>query len=247
MVGSFTRRGAIALGGSALILPRFAIAQADNRPSITIAVQKIANSNTLDVLREQSNVGERVFFSSIWEGLIGRNWLGNLETVPGLATEWKRIDDKTVELKLRRGVKFHNGDELTAEDVAFSFSKQRMFGDTQPSQGKTISVDFVVGGGRANKELPAEVPAVARRSWPALLGIEIVDKYTVRFVNGTPDVTMEGRISRYGSEIMNRRAFEEAKTYSDWATRPVTTGPYRIAEYRPDVSLLLEAHDEYWG
>ena len=248
MVGSLTRRSAIALGGSALILPsRFAIAQADNRPSITIAVQKIANSNLLDVLREQSNVGERVFFSSLWEGLIGRNWTGNLESVPGLATEWKRIDDKTVELKLRRGVKFHNGDELTAEDVAFTFGKERMFGDTQPAAGKTISVDFVVGGGRASKELPAEVPAVARRSWPALLGIQIIDKYTVRFVNGTPDVTMEGRISRYGSEIMNRRAFEEAKTYSDWAMKPVTTGPYRVAEYRPDVSLLLEAHDEYWG
>ncbi|MGO7845332.1 ABC transporter substrate-binding protein, partial [Rhizobium johnstonii] len=35
--------------------------------------------------------------------------------VPSLATEWRRIDDKTVELKLRQGVKFHNGDEMTAE------------------------------------------------------------------------------------------------------------------------------------
>ena len=69
------RRSMLSLGAGAagaFVLPRFAIAQADNRPSITIAVQKIANSNTLDVLREQSNVGERVFFSSIWEGLIGR-------------------------------------------------------------------------------------------------------------------------------------------------------------------------------
>ena len=244
---SITRRAALAGGTASLILPRFAIAQADNRPSVTVAVQKVSNTNTLDVLREQSNVGERVFFSSLWEGLIGRNWLGQLETVPGLATEWRRIDDRTVELKLRKGVKFHNGDELTAEDVAFSFGRQRMFGDTQPTAGKTIAADFSIGGGRASKELPPEVPAVARRNWPALLGVEIVDKHTVRFVNGTPDITLEGRISRYGSEIMNKRAFEEAKTYSDWATKPVTTGPYRVAEYRPDVSLLLEAHDEYWG
>ena len=247
MAPSLSRRSALAVGASALILPRFAIGQTDTRPSITVAVQKISNSNPLDVLREQSNVGERIFFSSIWEGLIGKNWRANLETVPGLATEWKRIDDKTVELKLRQGVKFHNGDELTAEDVAFSFGRERMFGTTEPVGGKTISVDFVISGGRASKELPPEIPAVARRSWPALLGIEIVDRYTVRFVNGTPDVTLEGRISRYGSEIMNRRAFEEAKTYSDWATKPVTTGPYRVAEFRPDVSLLLEAHDEYWG
>ena len=157
---SITRRAALAGGTASLILPRFAIAQADNRPSITVAVQKVSNTNTLDVLREQSNVGERVFFSSLWEGLIGRNWLGQLETVPGLATEWRRIDDRTVELKLRKGVKFHNGDELTAEDVAFSFGRQRMFGDTQPTAGKTIAADFSIGGGRASKELPPEVPAL---------------------------------------------------------------------------------------
>ena len=56
MVRSLTRRGAIALGGSALILPRFAIAQADNRPAITVAVQKISNTNLLDVLRDRKSV-----------------------------------------------------------------------------------------------------------------------------------------------------------------------------------------------
>ena len=119
------------------VLPRFAIAQSDQRPAITIAVQKIVNSNTLEVLREQSNVGERVFFTSLWEGLISRNWLGNLESRPGLATEWRRIDDKTVELSLRRGVRFHNGDEMTAEDVAFSFGAERMFGTGTPGSPAT--------------------------------------------------------------------------------------------------------------
>src|SRR5258707_12848639 len=103
-------KSGIALG-STLVLPRFSIAQADNRPFVTIAVQKVTNSNVLDVLREQSNVGERVFFSSIWEGLISKNWRGSLEAVPGLATEWRRIDDHTVEVKLGQGVKFQHADE----------------------------------------------------------------------------------------------------------------------------------------
>jgi len=245
-----TRRsvlGAAAGTAGSFILPRFAIAQADNRPSITIAVQKISNTNTLDVMREQSNVGERIFFSSLWEGLIGRNWLGQLDSVPLLATEWKRVDDKTVELKLREGVKFHNGDELTAEDVAFTFGRERMFGDTEPVAGKTIYTTEQNITGRADKELPIEVPAVARRSWPALLGVEVVDKYTVRFVNGTPDVAIEGRISRYGSEITSRRGWAEAKSYVDWSRGPVTTGPYKVVEFKPDNYLLLAAHDEYWG
>jgi peptide/nickel transport system substrate-binding protein len=45
------------LAAGTLALPRFAIGQADNRPTVTIAVQQVANSASLEVLREQSNVG----------------------------------------------------------------------------------------------------------------------------------------------------------------------------------------------
>jgi peptide/nickel transport system substrate-binding protein len=245
-----SRRSVLWIGGAAVaapFVPRFAIAQTDNRPRITIAVQKIVNSNTLDVLREQSNVGERVFFTSLWEALIGRDWLGNLMPQPGLATAWKRLDDQTVELQLRRGVKFHNGDEMTAEDVVFTFSRERMFGDTQPKNRATLRVSENIPTSRVTKELPAEIPAVARRAWPDLVRVEAVDRYTVRFHNGSPDVTLEGRLARYGSDIMSRRGWEEAASYLDWARKPITTGPYKVVEFRPDNSLTLEAHDEYWG
>jgi peptide/nickel transport system substrate-binding protein len=245
-----TRRHALGLGAAvtgALALPRFSMAQADSRPSVTVAVQKVTNSNVLDVLREQSNVGERVFFSSLWEGLISKNWRGNLETEPGLATEWRRVDDQTVELKLRQGVKFHNGDEMTADDVVFSFSRERMFGETEAKNRTTIKAFEKIPAPRPGKELPPDVPAVARRIWPDLVRVDAVDKYTVRFYNATPDVTIEGRLSRYGSNITSRRAWAEAASYLDWARKPITTGPYRVAEFKPDVSLTLEAHDEYWG
>ena len=115
------------IAAGSLALPRFAIAQADNRPSITIAVQQISNSASLEPLREQSNVGERTF-SFIYEGLIMRDMLKGMEPIPGLAESWSRINERTVELKLRQGVKFHNGDEVTADDVVFTFSRERMFG-----------------------------------------------------------------------------------------------------------------------
>lgn len=244
---STNRRSVLGLLGAStgsLILPRFAFGQG-SRPSVTIAVQKITNNNTLDIWNEQSNVGERVFYPNLWEGLILRDWMGNQGPVPGLATEWTRIDDKTLELKLRQGVKFHNGDELTADDVVFSFSAERVFGNTQPAGGKTI---FAEEHQPTNaKELPASVPGVGRRLWPSLAGVEAVDKYTVRFHNATPDVTLEGRLYSGGSQIANRRAWDEAKAYIDWARKPVTTGPYMVADYKPDVSLTLVAFDEYWG
>jgi peptide/nickel transport system substrate-binding protein len=245
-----SRRSALGLGAAALgtsALPRFAIGQADNRASITIAVQKIVNSNTLDVLREQSNVGERIFFTSLWEPLISKEWLGKLQPRPGLATEWRRLDDQTVELKLRQGVKFHNGEEMTADDVVFSFGRERMFGKTEAKNRSTIRAFEAIPTPRPGKELPPEVPAVARRAWPDLLRVEAVDRYTVRFYNATPDVTLEGRLARYGSDIMSRKGWEDAASYLDWARKPITTGPYKVVEFRPDNSLILEAHDEYWG
>ncbi len=237
------RRSLLATPG---LLAAPALAQADQRPAITIAVQKIVNSNTLEVLREQSNVGERVFYSSIWEGLISRNWAGQLESVPGLATEWRRIDERVVELDLRPGVRFHNGDELTAEDVVFSFGRERMFGGATEGAGTPL-FQTIPAANRGGREPPPEVPAIARRIWPALERVEIVNPHRVRFINRTPDVTMEGRLARYGSDIISRRGFESAATWLDWARRPVTTGPYMVAEFRPDVMLTLVAHDQYWG
>ena len=244
------RRRLIAASGLAatsFALPRLAIGQADQRPSITIAVQQIANSAALEPLREQSNVGQRAF-SFLFETLIMPNLLGKLEPVPGLAESWKRIDNRTVEFSLRKGVKFHNGDELTADDVVFTFSRERMFGpDYDISSTKTLFTSVLIRDTTHGKNLPPEVSAVAKRLFPALERVEAVDKYTVRFTNRTPDVTLEGRIGRLGSDIISRRAYEEAKSWLDWARAPVSTGPYKVREFKPDQVLVMDAHDDYWG
>ncbi|HKU94218.1 MAG TPA: ABC transporter substrate-binding protein [Vineibacter sp.] len=240
------RRTLAGIGAAAAsaALPRFAIAQADDRPSITIAVQQNTNTNTLTPLREQSNVGARMIYSFL-EPLIDAKHQADLSPQPGLATEWRRVDDKTLDLKIRAGVKFHNGDPMTVEDVLFSFGPEHMFGNPDPK--KQSGTMFATQPGAAGKEAPPEVQAIARRLWPKLERVEIVDKETVRFINGVPDVTLEGRIGRFGSEIVSRRSLLEAPDWLTWARRPVGTGPYRIAEFKPDTHLVLEAFDEYWG
>ena len=214
----------------AAALPRVAIAQsvsrpADSRPAITVAVQKISNTGTLEPLREQSSNASERWMNAILETPIARNQQGKLERTQGLATSWRRIDPRTVELALRPGVTFHNGDILTAEDIVFSFGPERMFGEA----------------------LPKDISAVARRHFPALERVEIIDSLTVRFINKTADVTLEGRLSAGGSEIVSRRAWMDNPTWQANSQRPVGTGPYRLVRFKPDSELYLESHDTYWG
>ena len=156
-------------------------------------------------MREQSsNAGEH-YLAALLETPIARDQQGGLARMPGLATAWHRVDERTVELTLRPGVRFHDGSVLTAEDVAWNFGPERMFGPA----------------------LPADIPAVARRHWPALERVEATGPLTVRFVNRTPDVTMEGRLSAGGSEIVSPRSFRTP--WIDYASRPRRHRPLQAA------------------
>ncbi len=237
------RRRVLGAAAGSFALPRFAIAQADQRPSLTIAVQKVSTSNTLEPMREQSNVGQRVFYTFA-ETLTDHDWTGDLSLRPGLAQSWRRIDARTLELTLREGVRFHNGEVMTAEDVAFSFGPERMWtGSGVDTRGMWVST----APGAGTKTPPPEAPRIALAAYPGFERMEIVGKHTVRFVNRTPDPTIEGRLTRNSGAIFSQRAFAEAPTWLDWARKPIGTGPYRIASFRPDAELVVEAFDDYWG
>ncbi|WP_439140006.1 ABC transporter substrate-binding protein, partial [Planktotalea sp.] len=66
-------------------------------------------------LRETFTLG---ILTNVYEGLIKRG--PNLEILPGLATSWEVIEPTRWRFHLRKGVKFHNGNDFTAEDVVFS-------------------------------------------------------------------------------------------------------------------------------
>jgi peptide/nickel transport system substrate-binding protein len=233
-----TRRQAMAATAAAASLPRFAIAQADQRPSVTVAVQRIATSNTLDIMNEASNVGTR-HFNLYTEMLIDTDWTGDLSLRPGLAESWTRIDGRTIEFKLRPGVKFHNGDELTADDVAYTFGERMFGGAEERAAPKDARPD--------PRWAPAKVRGGARTAYPAIERIEVIDRHTLRFVNKTPELTLEGRISMRTGAIVNARATRAAASYFDFARKPIGTGPYRVADYQTENVLTLEAFDDYWG
>lgn len=146
-------------------------ARAADRPDLVVAVNALPD--TLEPADGMGNTHVRIIYS-MFDSLIRRDFLsdgkgGGSKLVPGLAESWKRIDDKTTEFKLRQGVKFHNGDEVTADDVVFTFTHGRMLGDRP-------------------------IIPTGRQEMNTISHAERIDRYTVRVVSRVPDVMMEQRL-----------------------------------------------------
>lgn len=195
-------------------------ALAEDRPALVVAVQ--GNPPSFEPLTTESLVAYRVIYN-VFDNLIDVDYTDNYKLQPGLATEWKRVDGKTLELKLRSGVKFHDGGELTADDVVFSFGPERLLGEKAPGW-----------------------PA-ARSFWVNLDRVEKIDDLTVRFVMKEDDILLEQRIAGWTGQIVSEKAFRAAGSWEEWSKKPIGTGPFKAVENKPGEYMLVEAHDEYWG
>ncbi|MDX9801556.1 MAG: ABC transporter substrate-binding protein [Spirochaetia bacterium] len=161
---------------------------------------------------------------NIFNNLIEYDFKGDKGLKPALAESWNLIDAKTLEIKLRKGVKFHNGDELTSDDVLFTFSDERIFGDN-PAVGSKKAAGY----------------------WALFDRVEAVDRYTVKFYTKDADPVMVNRLTQPVFQIINKRAYKEAKNFEEWSFKPVGTGPFKVKDLFPADQLILEAHADYWG
>ena len=214
-----TRRTLLASASAGLALPAWA---APARP-LTVGVADLPA--TLEPGRELSNVGTRITYS-MFDTLIRRDFLsdpggGGAALVPGLAQSWSRNANGGLDVKLRGGVRFHNGDELTADDVAFSFSPERMTGP--------------------NAYLPE-----GRAYFGVLSSVEALDPLTVRFNARSHDPLLEQRLASWASWIINKKDWQ-AKASAGTVRDPIGTGPYKLMEYRADQRIVLEAFQPYFG
>jgi len=216
--------------GAVSVLPFAAKAQAApvRRKNFIVAVTAVSNTGTLVPLNELNNNGETIL-PTIFEPLIDLHRRTDMSLKPMLAESWKRIDFQTLELSLRKGVKFHDGSDFTAEDVAFTYDAQGITGD----------------GSQAL--VPDKVVKAARNLFPTLERVEIVDDYTVRLHTREPDVVLEQRLARQGMNILGKKSFMAVNDYETWSRAPVGTGPFKVAEFDPDRHLVVDAHTEYWG
>jgi peptide/nickel transport system substrate-binding protein len=151
---------------------------------------------------------------NIYDSLIKRDENGKF--IPGLATEWKNIDELTWEFTLREGVTFHNGEPFNAEAVKFN-------------------VNYILDEGNNS---------FYRSRWQNIKEAKVIDEYKIQIVTDQPFPNLLLRIAD-DLLIMEPKHVQEVGL-AEAANNPVGTGAYKFDEWARGQYLRLVANEDYW-
>jgi len=155
--------------------------------------------------------------SKIYEGLLEYDFAAQPQ--PGLAASWQVADDgKSITFQLQKGVKFHDGQPFTSEDVRFTFMEV------------------------LKKVHPRGLVFLA-----ALADVETPDLHTAifRLTNPAPYLLMA--LSAADSPVIPKHVFGQGDIRSHPnANKPIGTGPFKLTEWRRGEFIRLDRNPDYW-
>lgn len=158
----------------------------------------------------------------IYDPLVRRN--KQLEIEPALATSWTIVEPNRWRFKIRQGVKFHNGDVLSADDVVASIT--RLLDPTSRAKGNLPAVE------KAEKVDDQTVDLVLKGPYPLLLndlsGIFIMSKKWMEANNALKPGNTTTGVTTFASTNANG------------------TGPFKLESYKPDVGTTLVVNPDWW-
>jgi peptide/nickel transport system substrate-binding protein len=195
-----------------LLLAVPSVAWAQSGAQITIA--QPAEATTMDPGRSTQVLTVNYFYN-LYDTLL--RWDNTLKLQPGLATTWKSLNDTTWEFSLRQGVKFHDGQAFTAEDVKATLERNLIVGKT-----------------------------VVQSGFATIDAVQIVNPTTVRIVTKKPDPLLLVRMAQMGAQILPARLTTDEGA-KELARKPVGTGAYRFVEWVKDERLVMDANRDWWG
>jgi len=190
-------------------------AQGQPEGQLTIAFDASIASSFLDPA-ETSGLGTPFVFLYALHDALMKPLPGN-DMAPCLAESWRESPDGLMyEFKLREGLRFHNGDPLTAEDVKFSFHRYR--GVSAKLLHERVKAVEIID--------PYRVRFVLHTAWPDFL------VFYATPATGAAWIVPKKYIDKVGEDGFRRQ--------------PVGLGPYRFVSMNPGVELTLEANEQYW-
>ena len=164
------------------------------------------------------------FQANIYEGLVWRD--RDMVLKPSLALTWENVEPTVWRFKLRQGVKFHNGNDFTAEDVAFSVDRIK-------SEGSDLKV---VAG--------------------LIQEVKIIDDHTVDLVTPTPNPILPLQLEIFyimdkdWAEANNTATATNVKGGEEGNHANLNangTGPFMLQERQPDLRTILAPNPDWWG
>ena len=204
---------AIVLAG-ALVAFAAAPAQAEPKGDVVIALPQL---NQLFDPTAMVGATPHLDYDFIFDGLIN---LGKNGKYPALAESWIiSPDGKQIDFKLRKNVKFHNGDPFTAEDVKFTFEKVM-----QPDSGHAYRAGFV----------------------ESLERVDVVDPHTARFVLKQPWPSFF-TTARYALTPIAPKAYYEKVGKAGFQEKPIGTGAFTLTGVKAGEWTKYEANPRYWN
>lgn len=169
---------------------------------------------------------------------LDQNW-ANLG--PGLATEWSWNEAQTqLTMKLREGVRFHDGQPLTADDVVFTY-RLMVRTDLSPA----VQDLTVLQGAQEYKDGTTE-------EFPAVVAL---DPTTVQFNLSAPANTFLQNLSNCGilpahafgdDAVAAGGAIEKLPFFNFESGPPIGTGAWKVKDYQPETNLTFEANPDYY-
>lgn len=181
-------------------------------------------ATTLDPAGSNDVPSEKVY-SNIYETLTQRDDENNI--IPGLAEDWKFLDDRTLELYLKKDITFHDGEAFNADVVKMNLDRL----------------------------LDPEVASPKLSTFNMIEEVTVVDDSTVQIKTEFPFTPILVHLSHSGANMISPKSIEadyaamkEGKQVgSVISANPVGTGFFKFESWEPDQQIVLTKNEDYYG
>ena len=179
----------------------------------------VQDGDTIDLLQQ------------VFEGLVA--WGPSNTVVPILCEKWDIEDGgKTYVFTIKKGIKFSNGREMTAEDIKWTYER-----NTDPKL-KSPTVEYLYDIVGVKDKVEGNAPEIS--------GIKVRDPYTLTITIDQPRAYFLGKLTYLIGGVMPKEACP-ADRRIEKAEEMVGTGPFIVKQYVPEQIVVLAANPNYHG
>lgn len=176
-----------------------------------------------------SELSSHAYIMQIFSGLVILD--NELKPAPDIAERWQKSPDgKTYTFLLRKGVKFHDGKEVTSHDVKFSW--ERACNPKTGSQTASMYLNDIVG---ANDVIAGKATEIK--------GVEIIDDHALKVTIDAPKAYFLAKLSYPTAFVVDKINVAHGE---QWWRKPNGTGPFKLKEWQEGKILVLQPNELYY-